>query len=522
MVIDPKPTVERIRFFDVEEDLSRLSENEKKALVHCIAAAKIMTEVYQEQFDQRIKGIREKLAADTSERAQIALKYLNVQGGPWDAFNEERPFVEGVGERPKGINLYPKNVTKEAWDRWLENHPGDRVAFESPYTKIIRDGDSLKAVSYSAAYAEPLERAAHELELASEKLDAGPLKMFLISRAAAFRSNEYRHSDMEWIDTDGTPFEVTIGPYEVYADQFLSYKAMFESFIALPDPEATKELQAFAEHVPEFDTELSKQFGYTPKGAAIPLEVVRDVYRGGEAAFGRMFVAYNLPNDRKIHELKGSKKVFSRTMMEAKFSLVGRAFAERVLKREDLQHYQFRNRLLFVLCHELAHGLGPGVRMAGGREVSFEILLRELHSTLEEAKADMLGVSLLRHFAKKGLVSEEELLGSVATEVVAFVQGWVASYTEAHAKGSLIEYNWLKEHGAVSYDVENGVFDIDPLKSLDAMTALGEEFMKVQFEGNYDKAKVFMERWARVPPEIPPLVERLKDLPLEVHPIFKV
>lgn len=521
-MIDPKPTLDRIRFFDVEEDLNALSENEREALTHCVRAAEIMTEVYREQFDPRIKDIKKKLAADTSEGAQTALAYLNVQGGPWDAFNEDRSFVDGVGSRPEGIALYPSDMTKKEWDDWLSAHPEERGAFESPYTKIVRDSDALKAVPYSEAYREPLERAARELERAAGKLDAGPFQTFLKSRAHAFLSNEYRESDMEWIDTNGEPFEVTIGPYEVYADQLLSYKAMFEAFIALPDAEATKELQKFAAHVPEFDAGLSRRFGYVPKGGAIPLEVVRDVYRGGEAAFGRMFVAYNLPNDRKIHELKGSKKVFSRTMMEAKFSLVGHAFAERVLKPEDLKHYQFRNRLLFVLCHELGHGLGPGVRMIDGREVSFEILLRELHSTLEEAKADMLGISLLNHFSKKGLVSEEELVGAVATEVVAFVQGWVASYTEAHAQGSLIEYNWLKEHGAVSFDVKNGVFDIDVEKSLIAMMALGDEFMNVQFEGNYDNAKAFMEHWAHVPPEIPPLVESLKDLPLEVHPVFKV
>lgn len=519
-MVDPKTMLGRIVFFDVEEDLSILSENERTALAHCVAAAKIMTELYQEQLDPEIKIIRKRLENENDNAARAALQYLDIHAGAWDEFNEDQPFIKGAAPRPKGVAMYPTDLTKEEWDSWLSANPDNRDSFESPYTKIVREGNALKAMPYSEAYRGLLERAARELTRAAEKLDAGPLKTFLASRAEAFLSNEYRKSDMEWIDTGGAPFEVTIGPYEVYADRLMSYKAMFEAFIALPDHESTKELQAFAAHVPEFDAALSERFGYARKGAAIPLEVVRDVYRGGEAAFGRMFVAYNLPNDRKIHELKGSKKVFSRTMMEAKFSLVGQAFAERVLKPEDLPHYQFRNRLLFVLCHELAHGLGPGVRNVGGREVSFEVLLRELHGTLEEAKADMLGVSLLSHFASRGLVTEEELIGAVATEVVAFVQGWVASYSEAHARGSLIEYNWLKEHGAVSYDAKNGVFDIDTEKSLKAMMALSDEFIKVQFEGDHEKAKAFMDRWARVAPEIPPLIARLKDLPLEVHPRF--
>lgn len=521
-MIDPKSMLGRIVFFDVAEDLSGLSNAEQAALAHCVAAAKIMTKVYREQLDPRIKAIQERLENENNDTARDALQYLAVHAGPWDGFNEDQPFIADVGARPKGIALYPSDLTKEEWRAWLSAHPEDRDQFESPYTKIIRDPDGLKAVPYSDAYAELLSRASYELARAAEKLEAGSLKTFLASRAKAFLSNEYRASDMDWIDTDGAPFEITIGPYEVYADQFLSYKAMFEAFIALPDPESTQELQAFAEYVPEFDRMLSARFGYTPKGASMPLAVVRDVYRGGEAAFGRMFVAYNLPNDRKIHEMKGSKKVFSRTMMEAKFSLIGRAYAERVLKAEDLKHYQFRHRLLFVLGHELAHGLGPGVRSVDGRDVSFEVLLGDLHPTLEEAKADMLGVSLLNHFASKGLVTTEALVGSVATEVVAFVQGWATSYMEAHARGSLIEYNWLKEHQAVSYDKKSGVFDIDAERALGAMMSLGEEFMRIQFEGDYGKADAFMERWARIPPEIPPLVARLSDLPLEVHPRFSV
>lgn len=521
-MVDPQQMLKRIEFFDITPDYSHLSATEKQALEHCVAASKLMTEVHLEQLSPEIKRIREELKNDGSEKAHAALRYMDIHGGPWDEFNEDQVYIEGASPRPKGIAMYPEDLTKEEWDQWLAEHPSDREAFESNYTKIIREGETLKAVPYAEAYRPLLERASKELKEAANLLKEGLLKDFLNLRAEAFLSNEYRESDMLWVDTDGSPFEVTIGPYEVYADQLFGYKAMFEAFVALPDKEATEELQKFGALVPDFDKELAERIGYTPKGAATPLEVVQDVFRGGDAAFGRMFIAYNLPNDRKVHELKGSKKVFSRTMMEAKFNLIGQNIAERVLKPTDLDHYKFRNRLLFVLGHELAHGLGPGVRVVDGREVSFETLLREMHGTLEEAKADMLGVSLLHHFNTHGLVTDEELLGSVATEVLAFVQGWIASYTEAHAQGSVIEYNWLKEHGGLSYDTTKKVFDIDPEKSLKAMMALGDEFMKVQLEGDYDKAKAFMNRWAQVPPEIPPLVERLTDLPLEVAPTFNV
>ena len=138
----------------------------------------------------------------------------------------------------------------------------------------------------------------------------------------------------------------------------------------------------------------------------------------------------------------------------------------------------------------------------------------------EEAKADMLGVALLDHFHKKGLITDDELFGAVVSEVITFPTGWRASYTEAHSAGSLIEYNWLKEHGAVSYDEHDGRFDIDAEKTLAAMMALADEFLKIQSEADYEKASAFVKRWGFVSPEIPQIVERLEDLPIEVHPAY--
>ena len=522
-LMDMKGSLKRIVFFDVTQDLSGLTDNEREALRHSVRAAEILTDLYLVQMDPKNLELRTALAARTDEEGKDLLKYFDVNGGPWDGFDEEKPFVRGVGERPKAATFYPADLTEKEWGEWLTKHPDERKSFESRTTIIKRtDGGRLVAVPYDEEYKKFLEAAAGELKSAAALLPEGTLKKFLESRAAAFLSNDYWDSDVAWIDTDGVPFEVTIGPYEVYADGLFGIKATFEAFIAMPDKEATAEIQKFAAALPEFDALLATRLGYNAKGSATPMEIVRDVYRGGEAAFGRQFVAYNLPNDRKIHEVKGSKKVFSRTMMEAKFSTLGKPVAERLLRPEAMRHHQFRNRLLFVVGHELAHGIGPGVREVNGREVSFEILLKDLHPMLEEAKADMLGVALLDYFYKKGLITADELFGAVVSEVVSFAPGWRASYTEAHSAGSLIEYNWLTEHGAVRYDEHDGRFDVDQEKALAAMIGLSEEFLKIQLEGDYEKAAAFVKRWGSISPEIPQIVERLKDLPIEVHPEYRV
>ncbi len=512
----------KIRFFKVNTDLSALKDNELQALSHCVQAAKITTNIYMEQVAHGNLELYRALQARSDEEGVDLLRYFNIHGSPWDEYDHNKPFISGFGEKPKFGSFYPPGFTKEEWDTWLGTHPGDREKFESNYTVIKRSKDGLIAVPYSKEYTAQLADTASQLRVAASWLPKSPLRSFLYLRADAFQSNNYFDSDVAWVDTDGNPFEVTIGPYETYFDELLGLKASFETFIGIPDKDATTALKRFSPLVPDFDMMLSSEFNFHPKGAAIPLEVVADVIRGGEAAFGYMFVAYNLPNDRRVHNLKGSKKVFSRTMMQAKFDTLSRPVAERILSSRDLEYYNFDNRLLFVLGHELAHGLGPSKVKDGDREVPFEVKLRDLHSCLEEAKADMLGTRLLDYFRQRGHLDDETIYGAVISEVAANFQGWRHGFTESHSRGGLIEYNWLCHHRAVRYDSVNKVFDIEPERTLEAMKLLSTEFLKLQAAGDYDKAKAFMEHWGIVPPELPPIIERLSDLPTAVSPIYEL
>lgn len=512
----------KIRFFKVTPDLSSLNENERQALSHCVKAARIMTDIYLEQVAHGNLEMYRALQARSDKEGIDLFRYFNIHGSPWDEYDHNRPFVPGVGEKPKFGSFYPADLTKEEWEARFNAHPENRDAFESNYTVIKRWGENIMAIPYSQEYIGKLTFAAYHLRLAASCLLEGPLRSFLKLRADAFYSNDYFDSDMAWVDTDGNPFEVTIEPYETYFDELLGLKASFEAFIGLPDKDATAALQKFTPLVPEFDVMLSKEFNFSPKGAAIPLEMVSDVIRGGEAAFGYMFVAYNLPNDRRVHDAKGSKKVFSRTMMEAKFNTIALPIAERLLPASVAEKCVFGNRLLFVLGHELAHGLGPSKIKVGDREMPFEVALKDLHSSLEEAKADMLGVCLLKYFHNRGLIDDETFLGVLSAEIVAFFQGWKHGFTEAHSRGNLIEYNWIKAAGALHYDSVTKKYEIDPTRCIMAMSRLSTEFLNLQIAGDYERAKAFVEHWGAISPELPEIVEDLADIPTAVSPIYEL
>jgi hypothetical protein len=207
-------------------------------------------------------------------------------------------------------------------------------------------------------------------------------------------------------------------------------------------------------------------------------------------------------------------------MMEAKFTMIGAFIAERLLKNDDLDKYVFNNRMLFVLTHELAHGIGPGVVKHNGREININSLLRDLYSPIEEVRANVLGAALLQYLVTEGLLESNDLLKCVVTEVVGFIQDLRLGYAETHSISSMVQYNWLKAMGALKYDRSSKVIDIDGERALVAMTELGDECIRIQLGGSYERAKAFVERWRAVPQEIVDISDALADLPYEVRPIY--
>jgi hypothetical protein len=479
-----------------------------------------MTDIYLEQVHPDNKKIYHELQNRSDAEGKDLLRYFLIHGSPWDAYDNDRPFVSGVGEKPKFGSFYPSDLTEGEWDAWLSAHPKDRERFESNHTVIRRQDNRLITRPYSEEYADQLSEASNLLRQAAALLPDSSLKSFLRLRADAFLSNDYFESDIAWVDTDGNPFEVTIGPYEVYFDGMLGLKASFESFVALPDKDATTALAQFTPLVHDFDAILSKEFDFNPKGAAIPMEVVSDVIRGGEAGFGYMFVAYNLPGDIRVHDLKGSKKVFSRTMMEAKFHTEVFPVAERILPANFIKLCNFDSFFKFTLAHEIAHGIGPSKIKVGDREMSFEIALKDVYCSLEEAKADALGARLLDYFRSRGILDDETLTGMMITNVVDHFRQWRHGFTEAHSIAELIEYNWLKEKSALKYNKTTKKYEIDTERYVVLLSELSTELLNLQIAGDYKRAKAFMNNWGFIPSELPQIIESLSDIPTAVNPVW--
>ena len=374
----------------LELDEAAIAPELKPVLKPLIEATEIMQEIFVRQVDPDYPRFREALAADPANEG--AVRYFDIMAGRWDILANDAPFI-GTEERPHGAGFYPNNLGKAEFQQYVDQHPAEGDALEDYFSVIDRRGRNLIAIPYSEAYRPWLTAAATKLEQAARACDEPTLRRFLQLRAKAFLTDDYVASDMAWMDVRG-PIEITIGPYETYADQLFAYKASFESFLSLRDAAASRELEivgseldALERHLPLPDEH--KQPG--ARGDSSPIDVVHLLCNAGQP--GVQTVAYALPNDERVRDAKGTKKVLLKNVMEAKFEHITKPIAARVLAEEQLELLDSEAFFTYILMHEVAHGVGPGfITLADGTRTSVAKALRDMYAGIEEAKADITGL----------------------------------------------------------------------------------------------------------------------------------
>jgi hypothetical protein len=516
--------VERFTPARIDFDPSVLEPWEREVLSKLVDASDIMHEIFALQVSPENPEWAGRLAAYDGPGAAAAAELFRIMVGPWDRLEHDEPFL-AVGPKPEGAGYYPPDLANEEFERWLGQNPGDREVFTGYFTLIRRDGAGLVAIPYSQAYAEQLERAATLLREAATLSQNASLTNYLNLRADAFLSDDYFASDLAWMELDSR-IEPTIGPYEVYEDTRFGYKAAFESFITVADSAASARLQQLKDWLPRLEAALPVPDTYRNPSRSFesPIRVVDEVYTGGDTRAGVQTTAFNLPNDVRVHEQKGSKKVMLRNVARAKFDAILSPIGQTVLAQDMAGRIAFDPWFTNVVMHELAHGLGPTtITTASGERVSVNQVLRDQYSALEEAKADVVGLHSLTVLAEHGVYDaafvEQAFLGHLADLFRAVRFGT----SEAHGKANLIQFNWLREHNALTIDDATGRFVAQLSAVVEANRALAREILMIQANGVYDDAVAFVRHYgATVPPELEGALQRLSPVPVDIRPEYRV
>jgi hypothetical protein len=396
-------------------------------------------------------------------------------------------------------------MTKQEFEGWAND------AARGFFTIVRRGADKkLQVVPYSVAYKADLTRAAKLLDEAAALTPNKSLQDFLRLRAKAFLSDDYYDSDVAWMKLDA-PIDITIGPYETYMDEIFGYKAAFEAYVTLRDDEETAKLKMFADHLQEIENNLPLEPKYrNPKiGALAPIRVVNQVLATGDGAHGVRTAAFNLPNDERIVQKMGSKRVMLKNVQEAKFSKILEPIAGRVLTPDERGDLSFNAFFTHILAHEMTHGIGPqkNVRQS----------LKELHSAIEEAKADATGLFMMQYlFDHKLLPAAEKSL--YTTFLASSFRTLRFGVHEAHGKGMALQFNYLMEKGAFVARPD-GTFAVDFAKIQPAVRDLVHDLLTIEATGDYAGAKKMLDELGVLRPQLQQALAKLTDIPTDIAPL---
>jgi len=508
---------------DIKYDSTLLDKNQKKVVKNLYYAAKIIDNIFLDQVYAKNKEIKALLENSSTSLDAVTLKYFNIMFGPFDRLDHNKPFY-GTQSKPKGANFYPADFSEEEFRKWLKAHPQDEKAFTSERAVIRRKKDQLIAIPYSEYYRAQLTKAAAYLRTAAKFADNASLKKYLLSRAAAFLSNDYFQSDLDWMDLKNNLIEVTIGPYEVYEDELFNYKASFECFLTIKDPQESKKLDVFAKYLHDIEQNLpnpQKQKNFN-RGNQSPIVVVNEIFSAGDTKAGVQTLAFNLPNDEKVREAKGSKKVMLKNLHRAKFERLLKPIAERVLNKSQLKYVSFRGFFNHTLMHEISHGVGPGNLVLNGRKTDVKNELKENYSKIEECKADVLGMYNNIFMIKKGVYPESFANEMWVTFLASIFRSTRFGIGEAHGAGNAVIYNFLLEKGAYEYDPQSRRVKVNFNKIYDGVKDLAHRLLLIEGTGDYQGANALLAKYAVISPSLKLLQDKLKSLPVDIRPIFEI
>jgi hypothetical protein len=523
------PTTERLQRLsaqfaptEITADVSKLSADDRRVLAKLVDASKVIDALFQRQVWVGNDAMLLDLSRRTGPEDRARLHYFLVNKGPWDRLDHHRPFVAGAPPKPMGANFYPEGATKAELERWMSGlSEADRARATGFFTTIRRaPGGGFTIVPYSAEYQNELVRIATLLREAAALAAEPTLKAYLTKRADAMLSNDYYDSDVAWMELAGD-IEPTIGPYEVYEDEFFNYKAAFESFITVRDPVETAKIQKFSGELQEIEDRLPIDPALRNKkiGALAPLVVVNEIYAAGDANRGVQTAAFNLPNDERVLREKGAKRVMLKNVQDAKFAKTLLPISKVVLSPADQAKLSFDSFFTHIVVHEMMHGLGPHNITVNGRETTVRKEMKDASSFLEEAKADISGLYALQHLIDKGVAPASMANSLYVTYLASCFRSIRFGIGEAHGKGIAVQLNYLLDQGGFVVKPD-GTFAVDDARIKEGVIGLTHDIMTMQAAGDYEKAKALGDRLGVVRPPVQRLLDKLATVPVDIEPIF--
>jgi hypothetical protein len=497
-----------------------LTATERKMVEKLVVACRYLEDIYWRQSDPEGLTLYQSLADSTNHRDENLRRYMWINASRFDLLDNNMPFV-GIEMMSPGRGFYPPHLTRQEVDKFVKEHPEKKAEIYSSTTVVRWQGDQLEALPYHIAYRAFLEPAAQALRDAAKLSPDVAFANFLQLRADALLSDDYFASDLAWLDLKNPKVDIIFAPYETYLDDLLGVKGSYGAAVLIRNAEESKKLEMFQKYVPQIQDALPLAAEDRPskQGLETPMEVMDAPFRAGDLNHGYQAVADNLPNDPRVHEQKGSKKIFFKNFMDARVNYVVIPVAKRMLPPEQAARVSGEGYLQATIMHEICHGLGPAFARTASGKVSIREAIGPQFSGLEEAKADVVGMFALKYLIDHDALPKAKLEEFYASYVGGIFRTVRFGVAEAHGQAEMMEFNYLSERGAIVRE-PSGRYVIRYEKMPEAIADLAKELLEIEATGDRQRAEAWFQKYGTMPGELQAALKKTGDIPVDVEPEF--
>jgi hypothetical protein len=504
-----------------------LSAREKQMVEKLVDASGLLDCIYWRQNDPEGLRLYLSLANSKDPQDELLRRYLKINGSRFDLIDDDKPFV-GKDPMPPGRGFYPQDMTKEKIDAYIAAHPDQKAAIYDPFTIVQSTANStaanpqLSTLPYHVAFQEFLDPMAKDLREAAALSEDPAFAKFLRLRADALLTDDYFPSDLAWLDLENPKFDVVFAPYEVYTDTLLGVKTSYGASVMIRNDAESQKLAVYQKYVPDLQEGLPLPTADLPskRGKQSPMEVVDSPYRAGDLLHGYQAVADNLPNDPRVHEQKGSKKIFWKNFMDARVNFIILPLALRTMRPDQAAMASADGYLADTLMHEISHGLGPAYAHTAQGKVDIREAIGSSYSALEESKADVVGEFCYGWLIEHGALPKENRNPTYASYVAGIFRTVRFGVAEAHGAGEIMQFNYYTEQGAITRDPATGLYVINFDKMPAAIASLAKELLEQEATGDRVRTDAWFKKYGGMPPELSALLAKTADIPVDIDPEF--
>lgn len=512
--------VAKFKLVSMPFSVNGLNDAEQKMVNKLVEASQFLESIYWRQSDPKGLELYKRLLGCNQVMNQKIRRFLMINGSRYDLLENNKPFVGSDPFFP-GRALYPAGITRQEIEAYVAKHPEKKAQIYSPFTVVKRQGAELIGVPYHVEYKPWLTGAAAALRAAAALSPDKAFANFLRLRADALLTDDYYKSDIAWLELENPKFDIIFAPYETYLDDLLGVKTSYGTAVMIRNDAESASLDVFKKYVPEIQDALPLAAEDRPsmQGKSTPMEVMDTPFRAGDLRHGYQAVADNLPNDPRIHQEKGTKKIFFKNFMDARVNYVVLPIGKLLMREDQAALASMDGYLAVVLMHEICHGLGPAYARTSAGQADIRESIGPTYAGLEEAKADIVGLFALNWLMEKGVVPKEKAQEFYASHVAGIFRTVRFGVAEAHGRAEMMEFNYFVEQGAITLDPKIGKYAIDFTKMQAAIASLAKELLEIEASGDRNRAEQWFKKYDSMPSELKSALASVKDVPVDVDPV---